>query len=111
MGPPRYHASDEGGFSLWGSVNPRQRGCLGSYAKEGCLGDTITQGLGGLQIAMPRPRGYAEGACKHHERRGAPPPVGWFHGVVLNRNQKQDPGGLDRLLPVSFWDRLPGRGN
>ena len=38
---PGGYASDEGGFSLWGSVNPGERGCLGSYAKEGCLGPSI----------------------------------------------------------------------
>jgi len=55
---------------------------------------------------------WVSGSSKNTTSAELPPtPVGWFNGVVLNRNQEQDPGGLDRLLPVSFWDRLPGRGN
>ncbi len=66
-GHPGGNASDEGGLNVLGSVNPGEWGCLGSYAKEGCLGASITYGLGGLQTPRapsgPGARGMVKGAA------------------------------------------------
>ncbi len=43
-----------------GIGQPRTAGLPGLLS-AGCLGGSITLGLGGLQIAMPRPQGYADG--------------------------------------------------
>ncbi len=54
-----------------GIGQPLTTGLPRHLSAEDCLGGSITYGLGGLQIAMPRPQGYAEGAYKHHERHHA----------------------------------------